>query len=122
MPLSSVAHLRLRSGASGSDAWKWDVDRDRLLLYIGSGEGGKVLCRLLARELFFEDVFEYRFDTFSLVRLVRRRLTARGTSTGADGRADDPEGDDLRFLDESLGGLDRGEEREEEGGDDGTSE
>ena len=86
IPFSLVHHRRLWVSVSSSGPGKSDVERDRLLRYIGSGEGGNVRWRLAGREGFFNEALFLRFERASLVEAVRCLLTSRGTSEGpADG-------------------------------------
>ena len=81
-PFSLLHHRRLWVSASSSGPGKSDVERDRLLRYIGSGEGGNVRWRLAAREGFFNEVLFLRFESTSLAEAVRCFLTSRGASEG----------------------------------------
>jgi len=112
IPVSLLYHRRLWVLVSSSGAGKSDVERDRLLRYSGSGEGGNVRWRLAAREGFLDEVLLLRFTSTSLAEVVRSLLTSRGISEGpAVGTIEN----DLRFLG-GLGGVERGEEIVEEGG------
>jgi hypothetical protein len=82
IPFSLLHHRRLWVSVSRSGPGKSDVERDRLLRYIGSGEGGNVCWRLAAREEFFKEVLFLRFESASLAEAVRCLLTSRGTSEG----------------------------------------
>lgn len=82
VPSSLLHHRRLWVSDSSSGPGKSDVERDRLLRYIGSGEGGNVRWRLAAREGFFNEVLFLRFESTSLAGAVRCLLTSRGTSEG----------------------------------------
>lgn len=82
IPFSLVHHRRLWVSVSSSGPGKSDVERDRLLRYIGSGEGGNVRWRLAGREKFFNEVLFLRFVGASLAEAVRGLLTSRGTSEG----------------------------------------
>ena len=82
IPFSLLHHRRLWVSVSSSGPGKSDVERDRLLRYIGSGEGGNVRCRLAGREGFFKEVLFLRFESASLAGAVRCFLTWRGTSEG----------------------------------------
>ena len=82
IPFSLLHHRRLWVLVSSSGPGKSDVERDRLLRYIGSGEGGNVRWRLAAREGFFDEVLLLRFESASLADAVRCLLTSRGISEG----------------------------------------
>ena len=87
IPFSSLHHRRLGASIWCSGPGKSDVERDRLLRYIGSGEGGEgnLHWRLAAREVFFEEVLPLRFESASLAEAVRCLLTSRGLSQGPAG-------------------------------------
>ena len=115
VPFLLLHHRRLQASISSSGAGKSDVERDRLLRYIGSGEGGNVRWRLAAREGFLDKALFLRFMSASFAEAVRSLLTSRGMSEGpAVGTVEN----DLRFLG-GLGEVESGEEIIEEGGEDG---
>ena len=82
IPFSLLHHRRLWVSVSTSGPGKSDVERDRLLRYIGSGEGGNVRWRLAGREGVFNELLFLRFESVSLDEIVRCLLTSRGTSDG----------------------------------------
>lgn len=106
-PFSGEIQMRGRRGRSSSEPGNREVERDLLLRYIASGDGGG-LAWLDAREVCLEDVADERLcGRVVLWAVPRRRLTSRGSSEGKSGL-------DLRFL--GLEGLDRGDEPADDAG------
>lgn len=82
IPFSLLHHRRLWVLVSSSGPGKSDVERDRLLRYIGSGEGGNVHWRLAEREGFLDEVLLLRLASASLAEAVRSLLTSGEISEG----------------------------------------
>lgn len=74
-PSSSAHKRRSMIGGSDSQAGNKEVERD---LYIGSGDGAKVPCRLPVRDKHFKVAAGLRLRGFFDSDAVRSRLTSRG--------------------------------------------